>query len=183
MPHDDKSQPVTIEVFRSGDNRVFANVNQGGVQLAHLKAGESFSFTPSATRFSGPARGNLEGALQLAQEGLKPGRPAGDVHLALRRIEGRLIDILRDAPPSSRGRTEDRIAEDAIDLFLEYRDKHGNDEDAAKAAALNEFAEARSPEVRATTDDTAKTEDALKLIPGRPENHEAAVEDGKTRKP
>lgn len=39
-------------------------------------------------------------------------------------------------------------AEAAIDLFLEYRDKHGHDEDAAKAAALNEFAEAESEEVR-----------------------------------
>jgi hypothetical protein len=54
-----------------------------------------------------------------------------------------------DAAPSTEPRNEDRIAEDAIDLFLEYRDKHGHDEEAAKAAALNEFAEAASPEVRA----------------------------------
>lgn len=42
-----------------------------------------------------------------------------------------------------------RDAEAAIDLFLEYRDKYGRDEESAKAAALNEFAEAESPEVAA----------------------------------
>lgn len=33
-------------------------------------------------------------------------------------------------------------AEEAINLFLEYRDQHGHSEESAKAAALNEFAEA-----------------------------------------
>jgi hypothetical protein len=54
--------------------------------------------------------------------------------------------VRADLARSAAARSEDRIAEDAIDLFLEYRDKHGRDEDAAKAAALNEFAEARSAE-------------------------------------
>jgi hypothetical protein len=43
---------------------------------------------------------------------------------------------------SSRSRSEQAIASDAIDLFLEYRDKHGHDEPSAKAAAMNEFADA-----------------------------------------
>lgn len=38
---------TTVSVFRSGDGRVFANVDQGGVQLAHLKVGESYVI-PSA---------------------------------------------------------------------------------------------------------------------------------------
>jgi hypothetical protein len=37
------SSEVTFEVFRTQDGRVFANVNRGGVQLAHLKAGESYT--------------------------------------------------------------------------------------------------------------------------------------------
>lgn len=32
-----------------------------------------------------------------------------------------------------------QAASDCIDLFLEYRDKHGYSEEAAKAAALNEL--------------------------------------------
>lgn len=49
-----------------------------------------------------------------------------------------------------------KIAEDAIDLFLEYRDKHGHDEEAAKYCALNEFAEAESEEVRTSSETTSK---------------------------
>lgn len=58
-----------------------------------------------------------------------------------------------------------KIAEDAIDLFLEYRDKHGHDEEAAKYCALNEFAEAESEEVR-TSSEKASPADAIAWLNG-----------------
>jgi len=33
---------LVVEVVKSGDGRVFANVSQDGTQLAHLKAGETW---------------------------------------------------------------------------------------------------------------------------------------------
>jgi hypothetical protein len=47
-----------------------------------------------------------------------------------------------DSPPSSTRRSEINIAEDAITLFLEYRDKHGHSEPSAMVYAVNEFSEA-----------------------------------------
>ena len=45
--------------------------------------------------------------------------------------------------------TINQIAEDAINLFLEYRDVHGfEDEDVAKAKALNEVSEGTAEEQR-----------------------------------
>jgi hypothetical protein len=44
--------------------------------------------------------------------------------------------------PSSTRRSEINIAEDAITLFLEYRDKHGHSEPSAMVYAVNEFSEA-----------------------------------------
>lgn len=59
--------PFTVEVFRSADGRVFANVSQGNVQLAHLKAGESFTSTEEprseiAPKSSTSWRDQVEGA-------------------------------------------------------------------------------------------------------------------------
>lgn len=45
-------------------------------------------------------------------------------------------------PSASGARSSAAVARDAIDLFLEYRDKHGHNEEGAKAAALNEFDDA-----------------------------------------
>jgi hypothetical protein len=52
-----------------------------------------------------------------------------------------LVQFLR-AQPSSTRRSEINIAEDAITLFLEYRDKHGHSEPSAMVYAVNEFSEA-----------------------------------------
>lgn len=43
--------------------------------------------------------------------------------------------------------TATQIAEDAIGLFIEYRDVHGRDETGARAAAVNEVAEAEQARV------------------------------------
>jgi hypothetical protein len=42
-----------------------------------------------------------------------------------------------------------RIADDAIGLFLEYRDQHGRDEEAARIEAVQEVREGYGPEARA----------------------------------
>lgn len=41
--------------------------------------------------------------------------------------------------------TPRQIAEDAIDLFLEYRDIHGYDEERAKAQAILDVIEGSAP--------------------------------------
>lgn len=55
---------VIVEVFRSQDGRVFANVNQNGIQLAHLKAGESYKLQAphSADDRSTPAHAGMAAA-------------------------------------------------------------------------------------------------------------------------
>lgn len=40
--------------------------------------------------------------------------------------------------------TPTQIADDAIGLFLEYRDQHGYDEDVARAKAVADVADAES---------------------------------------
>jgi hypothetical protein len=46
-----------------------------------------------------------------------------------------------------------RAAEDAIGLFVEYRDVHGRDEEEAKVEALAEVAEGTSPATYAAIDE------------------------------
>lgn len=48
------------------------------------------------------------------------------------------------------------IAEDAIDLFLEYRDKHGFDEPEARAKALCEFIDADAAQPRGMDADSIR---------------------------
>lgn len=55
---------------------------------------------------------------------------------------------MTDAQRSDKDRVL-RDAEAAIDLFLEYRDKHGRNEVDAKYCAINEFADAQAYEPRA----------------------------------
>ena len=43
--------------------------------------------------------------------------------------------------------TPAQIAEDAINLFIEYRDVHGYDEEAAKAQAISEVIEGATAEI------------------------------------
>lgn len=85
-------------------------------------------------------------------------------------------------------RSEIRVAEDAINLFLEYRDKHGHEEQAAIAAALNEFSEAQSEEVAALR----QPPEGYKLAPAEPTEEMYRATDGlvdaygfnhKTKKP
>jgi len=48
-----------------------------------------------------------------------------------------------------------KIGDDAIGLFLEYRDRYGYGEDEARQAALVEVAEGASADVDAMRDETA----------------------------
>lgn len=58
---------------------------------------------------------------------------------------GNELYALRTAPVSTR-RFSTKDAEAAIDLFLEYRDKYGHDDEAAKVHALIEFDQAQACE-------------------------------------
>lgn len=55
------------------------------------------------------------------------------------------------ATPPTKGRRHWLIANDAIELFLEYRGKHGHDEIAAKWAVRREFEEAEQAEIDSTS--------------------------------
>jgi hypothetical protein len=45
---------IRVEVVKSQDGRVFANVSEDGVQLAHMKAGDSREFTAQDNRTAAP---------------------------------------------------------------------------------------------------------------------------------
>src|SRR5262245_57780002 len=49
------------------------------------------------------------------------------------------------------------LAEDAISLFLEYRDQHGRDEDEARAAALGDIVDGVTTDLDALNDEMAAT--------------------------
>jgi hypothetical protein len=104
-------------------------------------------------------------AIQWSEDGRETGHqfiPVGFMmHRAADEIE-RLNALQSSAPASASSAI--RAAEDAIDLFLEYRDKYGHTDESAKAAAINEFAEAESEEVRATAPLPAATASSERVI-------------------
>lgn len=59
--------------------------------------------------------------------------------------------------------TPTKIADDAIALFLEYRDQHGYDEDEAHAKAVSEVADAESLGMLNPNNDD---EDRREVVPG-----------------
>lgn len=54
-----------------------------------------------------------------------------------------IVKAMESVARPSLGDKELKIAREAIEMFLEYRDKHGRSEEAAKECAVNEFAEAQ----------------------------------------
>lgn len=60
------------------------------------------------------------------------------------------IGLVCRPAPTDAGRRAAALAREAIGLFLEYRDRHGYDEDAALIAAVDEVCEGYStPDVEA----------------------------------
>lgn len=128
--------------------------NQTATVVQQVRAAEILSRTPSAvgdTRLRDAAHRAVV-KMKAVYDRSHPDAPADECWAE---VEA-LADALNEANRTeSATRTTERVlkdAEEAINLFLEYRDKHGHSEESAKYAALNEFAEAESAATDRRTD-------------------------------
>jgi hypothetical protein len=94
---------------------------------ATAAAGRATEATMALTRVA-------ELAVQLAESG-----DHAAARLILAAIDGRPFTV--PAVPNAAGATPADIAGQAIGLFIEFRDAHGQDEDTARASAVQEVAD------------------------------------------